>query len=92
MPRGPATTAAGRLAETVVVERTAPVEAMAKADVIRIDATKTDLVRTGLVKQDRIEAPVVTVAAAAAPVPAAPVLSPRPSRRAARAWCRCSSA
>ena len=73
MPRGPATTAAGRLAETVVVERTAPVEAMAKADVIRIDAPKSDLVRTGLVKQDRIEAPVVTVAAAAAPVPAAPV-------------------
>jgi lipoprotein-anchoring transpeptidase ErfK/SrfK len=73
MPRGPATTAAGRLAETVVVERAAPVDAMAKADVIRIDAIRTDLIKTGLVRQDRIAAPAVTVAAAAAPVPAAPV-------------------
>ena len=70
-------------AETVVVERAAPVEAMAKADVIRIDA-KSDRSGPGWSSRTAIEAPVVTVAAAAAPVPAARP-SPRPSRRAARA-------
>jgi lipoprotein-anchoring transpeptidase ErfK/SrfK len=71
MPRAPVTTAAGRvverLAETVVVERAAPIGAMAKADLI-----KAEVIKTELVKQDRIEAPTVTVAAAAAPVTTAP--------------------
>jgi lipoprotein-anchoring transpeptidase ErfK/SrfK len=73
MPRGPATTAAGRatgrlverLAETVVVERAVPAEAMARANVIK----------TELVKQDRIEPPAVAAAAAQAPVAAAPVVA-----------------
>jgi lipoprotein-anchoring transpeptidase ErfK/SrfK len=85
MPRGPATTTAGRLterlAETVVVERAAPAEAMAKANVTKIDVIKTDLVKTELVRQDRIEAPVVTVAAAAAPAPVAPAAAVEPPRR-----------